>query len=256
MKQKLHYSIFLMFVITLSMNAQNKVWDFGNDDTNFPIDGTGVIGTEVRDGLTLVSGGSTFARVDNNNATWPDGYTSVKRLRGEGSSAVTDGLPTRRYMEIPVDGPVAVKLWFRFSGTSLPRAVVVSDASGTEIMRFDSTGDTSPLYIEADYTGPAGTLLVFQDANATNFYKLEISTDLLNVSNVFNSPSAEIKSVGERIFISNITAPTEVNIYALTGALVKSIKTNSDLDFGFNSGLYLAQIKTGEVVKTVKLIVK
>lgn len=256
MKQKLHYSILLMFVITLSMNAQNKIWDFGNDVTYFPIDATGVVGTQVRDGLTLVSGGSTFAKVDSNSATWPDGYTSVKRLRGEGSSAVSGGLPTRRYMEIPVDGPVAVKLWFRFSGSSTPRAVVVSDASGNEIMRFDSTGDTGPLYIEADYTGPAGTLLVFQDANATNFYKLEISTDLLNVSNVLNSPSAEIKSVGERIFISNITAPTEVNIYALTGALVKSLKTNSDLDFGFNSGLYLAQIKTGEVVKTVKLIVK
>lgn len=256
MIKKLLLTILPILSIVVGLEAQNKVWDFGNDETNFPIDGTGVVGTEVRDGLTLVSGGSLYARVDSNNASWPDGYSAVKRLRGEGNSSVTDGLPTRRYMQIPVDGPVAVKLWFRFSGTSTPRAVVVSDESGNEVMRLDSTGDTDPSFIQADYNGPAGNLLVFQDDNAVNYYKLEISSELLSIDNVTLSQETQVKAINDRIYISNVNAPTKVNIYAITGALVKSIQTSSELDFSFNTGLYLVNIKTDEHSKTVKLVVQ
>ena len=156
MKQKL-LLIILPMLFFGALSAQNKVWDFGNDVTNFPV-AAAFTDTQVRDGLTLVGGGSNFAKVEANSSSWPDSYTSTNRLKSEGNSTVILGLPTRRYMEFPVDGPVAVKLWFRFSGTSLPRSVEVTDATGAVVMRLDSPGDTDPRYIEANYNGGAGNV--------------------------------------------------------------------------------------------------
>ena len=47
---------------------------------------------------------------------------------------------------------------------------------------------------------------------------------------------------------------TEVNIYNITGALIKSFKTNIDTDFEFRTGLYIATVKTIEGKKAVKLL--
>lgn len=258
MTKKLLFIILpMLFFATLAI-AQNHVWDFGNDETNFPV-AAGFTDTRVIDGLTFVGGGSLFATVQaNGNETWPagpgEGYTSINRLRSEGSSSPSAGIPTRRYMQFTVTGPVSIKLWYRFSGTSLPRAVVVADASGTEIMRFNSLGDTDRRYIEGDYTGGAGDLLVFSEDNAVNYYKLEISSTLLSTDDFKSPVSSNIKAVGDRIYVSNVKTSTEVNIYSITGALVKSLKTNTDTDFSFKSGLWIASLKTSEGQKAVKLV--
>ncbi|MFD0988756.1 hypothetical protein ACFQ1R_01490 [Mariniflexile jejuense] len=72
------------------------------------------------------------------------------------------------------------------------------------------------------------------------------------VSNV----SSNVKSVGKRIYVSNVKSSTEVNIYSITGALVKSFKTNSDIDFEFKTGLWIATVKTFEGEKAVKLLTR
>jgi len=261
MKQKLLYFILSMLFSTTFAIAQNHIWDFGNDTANFPI-AAGFTDTKVIDGLTFVGGGSLFATVQaNGDETWPagpgEGYTSVNRLRGEGDSAVGgDGLPTRRYMEFPVNGPVAIKLWYRFSGTGTPRSIEVTDATGVTIMRFDNPGDTNRRYIEANYTGGAGNILVFMKDGAVNFYKLEISTMLLGTDDFKSPVSTNLKSIGNRIYVSNVTTNTEINIYSITGALVKSFKTNEDTDFSFKTGLWIATAKTDEGQKVVKLLVQ
>lgn len=255
MKQKLLLFILPVILFTATLQAQDKVWDFGNDVTNFPLDGTGFTDTQVRDGLTLVGGGSQYARVEANASTWTDGYTSTNRLRGEGNSNVSSGLPARRYMQFPVSGPVAVKLWYRFSGTSLPRSVEVTDATGAVIMRLDSPGDTDQRYIEANYTGGAGSILVFQDGNAVNYYKLEVSSTLLLSTKYDISPvSTNVQAKGNRIYVSNVKTSTEIKIYSITGALIKDFKTNNNTDFDFKSGLYIVTIKTIEGQKSVKLL--
>lgn len=74
-------------------------------------------------------------------------------------------------------------------------------------------------------------------------------------TNDFKSPvSANIKAVGNRIYVSNVKTSTEVNIYSITGDLIKSLKTNTDTDFSFRTGLYIATVKTDEGQKAVKLL--
>lgn len=253
MKQKLLLIILPVLIFTATLQAQNKVWDFGNDTANFPV-APGFSDTQVRDGLTLVGGGSNFATVEANSSTWPDTYSSTNRLKSEGSSSVSSGLPTRRYMEFPVSGPVAVKLWFRFSGTSLPRSVEVTDATGGVIMRLDSSGDTDPKYIEANYTGAAGNLLVFSDGNAVNYYKLEISSNLLSSDDFKTGTAVNVTSAKDRIYVSNVRSKTQVDIYSLTGALVKSFETSTDTDFQFKTGLWIATVKAEDGQKSVKLV--
>lgn len=72
------------------------------------------------------------------------------------------------------------------------------------------------------------------------------------VSNV----SSNVRAIGNRIYVSDVKASTEINIYSLSGALVKTIKTNNDTNFNFNSGLWIATVKTFEGTKAVKLLVQ
>ncbi len=256
MKKKILLLILPIMLLTATHQAQDKVWDFGNDETNFPV-APAFQDTRVIDGLTLVGGGSNFATVEANSSTWSDGYTSKNRLKSEGSSSVgSDGLPTRRYMEFPISGPVAVKLWYRFSGTGTPRAVIIADGTGAEIARFDSVGDTDTRYIEANYTGTDDSILVFSDGNAVNYYKLEVSSTLLSIIDQEITNNTSVRAINDRIFISNVNSNAEIAIYSITGALVKTVNTNSDLDFSFNPGLYIVRVTTPEGQKSVKLVVQ
>lgn len=66
--------------------------------------------------------------------------------------------------------------------------------------------------------------------------------------------STDVRAIGDRIYVSNVKSTSEINIYSITGALVKSFKTNEDTNFSFQSGLFIATIKTFEGAKSVKLL--
>ncbi|MFI1743895.1 T9SS type A sorting domain-containing protein [Thalassobellus sediminis] len=68
--------------------------------------------------------------------------------------------------------------------------------------------------------------------------------------------SSNIKAIGSRVYLSNVKSKTEVNIYSISGALVKTFKTNEDTNFEFKSGLWIATVKTFEGEKAVKFITK
>ncbi|AXP82418.1 hypothetical protein CJ739_3356 [Mariniflexile rhizosphaerae] len=68
--------------------------------------------------------------------------------------------------------------------------------------------------------------------------------------------SSNVKAIGNRIYVSNVKSATEVNIYSITGALVKTIKTNEDTDFNFKTGIWIATVKTFEGAKAVKLLTR
>lgn len=265
MKQKLLLLTLAISVFSSVLHAQDKVWDFGNDTTNWPVNATALTADTTVDGLTQVpGGGSSFGIIEPNSATWfpgtPEEYNSVNRWKSGGNSGIdpADGInfmPSRRYLTFPVNGPVAVKIWFRQGGTSTPRDLWVTDGV-QEVTHYVGQGDTDPQYLEANYTGGAGDLYVFFAGNAYNLYKLEISNTLLSTQEFNSGVSTSVKSIGDRIYISNVETSTDVNIYALTGALVKSFKTNYDTDFSFNSGFYIATITTSEGQKSVKLLVQ
>jgi hypothetical protein len=68
--------------------------------------------------------------------------------------------------------------------------------------------------------------------------------------------TSNVRAVGNRIYVSNVKSATEVNIYSITGALIKSFKTNTDTDFNFKSGIWIATVKTFEGAKAVKLLTR
>jgi hypothetical protein len=68
--------------------------------------------------------------------------------------------------------------------------------------------------------------------------------------------STNVQAAGNRIYVSNVKSTSEINIYSITGALVKSFKTNEDTNFSFKSGLWIATVKTFEGQKSVKLLIK
>lgn len=116
MKQKLLLLILPMLLLTVTLKAQNHVWDFGtNSSGNWPLNATALATTTVVDGLTLEpGGGSGFGVVDANNTTWfsgtPQEYVSSQRFKMGGKSDVdpavdgTNVLPTSRYITFPVSG--------------------------------------------------------------------------------------------------------------------------------------------------------
>ncbi|WP_338407115.1 T9SS type A sorting domain-containing protein [uncultured Flavobacterium sp.] len=261
MKKNLLFILLFVILFTANSQAQNKVWDFGNDVTNFPV-GPELSTTTVVDGLTLEpGGGSGFGVVESNSATWfadtAAEYVSVNRFKGGGNSNVdpSDGvtfMPTRRYLSFPVEGPVAVKIWMRQSGTSLPRALWVTDGTAA-VTHYDGLGDTDPQYMEANYTGGAGNLYILCAGNAYNLYKIEISSTLLGLNDLVSPVETNIRSVKNKIYVYNTKTSTDVKIYSITGALVKEFKTNSDIDFDFKAGIYIATLTTADGKKSVKL---
>jgi hypothetical protein len=76
----------------------------------------------------------------------------------------------------------------------------------------------------------------------------------LGLDDKISPVTTNVQAIGDRIYVSNVKSNTDVKIYSITGALVKAFKTNSDMDFTFISGLYIATVKTFEGQKSVKLL--
>tara|TARA_R110002096_G_scaffold231963_1_gene421836 strand:- start:2446 stop:3279 length:834 start_codon:yes stop_codon:yes gene_type:complete len=275
MKQKLLLFILPMLLLTVTIQAQTKIWDFGGDPAYtspeqiamWPIAAFNAAEatTVEKDKLFLVgdSSGDKFGQIENaGGATWDAGtgdeYTSVNRFKFNGGSNPTDNLPAYSYMYFPVTGAVDVKIWFR-SGSSSDTERILYISDGTTLLNSHQVvGTGEPQTITASYTGTGGNIYIY-DSNSFNLYKIVVTgagaSDLVLSASDFKSPvSTNIKAIGDRIYVSNVKLNTEVNIYSITGALVKSFKTNADTDFEFKSGLYIATVKTIEGQKAVKLL--
>lgn len=275
MKQQLLSFILPMLLFMATLQAQTKVWDFGGDPTYtspeqiamWPVvafnAAEGV--TVEKDNLFLVgdSSGDKFGEIENaGGATWnageTDEYSTINRFKFNGGSNPVDQLPSYSYMYFPVSGPVDVKIWFR-SGSSSDTERVLYISDGTTVLNsFQAVGNGDPETITASYTGTGGNIYIY-DSNSFNLYKIEVTgagADVLSIDDIDSAMSTSVKSVKDRIFISNVTSNTKVNIYSITGALVKTVNTNSDLDFSFDSGLYFAKISNAEGEKSVKLLVQ
>ena len=87
------------------------------------------------------------------------------------------------------------------------------------------------------------------------FAKISVSYDPLSI-NEFKNETAAVFSNGNQVMVSNVKSNTTIAIYAITGALVKTIETNSDTNFNLNSGFYIAKVKSSEGEKSVKLLVR
>ena len=81
-----------------------------------------------------------------------------------------------------------------------------------------------------------------------------ISNENLGVKD--NTPTSAVNVFGykNRIAISNVKSETSVAVYSITGAKIKSFKTNQDVDFESQNGVWIVIIKAADGQKSVKII--
>lgn len=272
MKTKLLSIALAMGLFATALNAQTKTWDFGNDHTTWPL-GSGITSnTVVVDNLGLYANApdaetqiSNFGAVTSSNASFPDGFTGSYRLQLNGAG-YTGGTflstPTQRFLYFNVSGACTVKVWFKTGSNGATRTVYVTD--GTTTIGSASTNDGTNndfAIITASYTGAAGRLYVYGGA-ACNLYKMEVtgatvSTPVMSTNNFKEGSLAKVFSNGKQVYVSNVLTSTQVDVYSMTGALVKTMKTEADTNFDFlNSGLYIVNLTSAGGRKSFKVAVQ
>ena len=167
-------------------------------------------------------------------------------------------MPTQRYLFIDVSGACTVKVWFKTGSNGSVRTMYVTDGATTVGSESTNTGSNADLAIlTANYTGSAGRLYIYGGASC-NLYKMEVTGATVNTTLSTDSFISELKANvftnNNQVSVSNITEATEINVYSITGQLVKSLNTTTDVDFELNTnGFYIVNMKSSEGQKSVKI---
>ncbi|WP_194765967.1 T9SS type A sorting domain-containing protein [Tamlana sp. I1] len=268
MKKQLLLIILPILLFSVSVQAQTKVWNF-SDESVWPIS-DGIATAQIVDKLTLEphpTSTKLFGQVDGSSQSFSDGFSSTNRFKVNGGSGATGALPTARFFKFIVKGDVSIKVWLKSGGGS-ERTFYVSDGINVlaEATKFydDTAGgvaeDGDPFILTASYTGADSDIYLY-DSNNFSVYKIEVSgpgaSDLvLSTNNAVSQVSTNVKAIGNQIHVSNVKLATAINIYSITGALVKTVEVSNDTSFSLKSGLYIATVKTAEGQKSVKLVLR
>ena len=271
MKRKLLYLTSIVLFSAFSMSAQTTIWDLGNNSstlnggtpvtTDWPTGDPFLVQT-VKSNLVIFPGtATTYGNIVAQTATNPfpsDGYTFINRFQTGGSSVAASGdaLPTSRYNYFNVSGACTVKVWFRGGNSSQTRSMFVSD--GTTIYGSAAAVNGAYVIFTANVTA-AGKIYVYGDAG-NNLYKIEVTgatvnTPSLGINDFQADAVSNIYSNGKLVFVSNVKSDTQVDVYGISGVLVKSFKTGSDTSFDLNTGIYVVKSKSAEGEKSEKVLV-
>ncbi|MDR6969399.1 hypothetical protein J2X31_003430 [Flavobacterium arsenatis] len=262
MKKTLLILIFATFLSVSNANAQT-VWDFGNS-SEWPESPGYAENTVVNNlGFFANTGTSTNyvgAIEANNSGLFSDDYSGTKRLKLNGASyesGTTDfSMPTKRYLFFAVTGACTVKVWFRTGGGGNRNLYVTDGTSVVGTIGSSTSGER--LILTANYTGGAGNLYIGGN-EASNIMKIQVSTNVgtttLNTDDFQLKATTNIFSNGKKVFVSNVQSETEVKVYNITGQLIKSFTTTSEIDFPLDQGMYIVNVKSGEgAQKSVKVL--
>ena len=255
MKKKILILILPMLFSAVFVNAQNRTWAIGTTSTEWPANlAQMTTGTQEINGLTLAAVSATFGgmAVAPSSIVFSDSYDPENEWKSNGSSLVTGVMPARRYFSFPVTGPSTIKVWFRVNGT-LGRACLISDGT-TLLGQMTDEDSTKPLLLTVSYTGAAGTIYVYSNSSI-NYHKIAVADVVLGLD-AKSVETTNVYSNGTQVFVSNVKSSTQINVYSVTGALVKSLKTDSDTSFDLNKGIYIVNAKSADGEKSVKVIVQ
>lgn len=276
MKKKLLYlTSFVLFSVS-AINAQTKVWEF-KDATIWPLSApitppataqeSNYLTETVVDKLGIFPGASTvknFGVINLSNGTFTDSYTSTTRFQVNGNGGVTGTtyLPVQRYLYLTVDGPCTVKVWFRHASSTAgaaDRSVLVTD--GANLVGSAAAPVSGSAIVTANYTTVGGGKLYIYSDNGVNLFKVEVTganvtTPALSTKNFQKELGITVYAKDSKIFLSNIKSSTNVEVYNVLGALVKSAQAEADTSLDINSGVYIVKAKSSEGEKAIKLIVQ
>jgi len=264
MKTKLLSLIFAMVLGSSITNAQTKTWDLGGGVAPWTIANSPYTSNVVVDNLGLqIQGGTGTANFGATNVsaktfpTTPE-YTSVNRfqLNGGGSPATGTFLPTQRFLYFAAAGSVSVQVLF-ISGGSGSRTLYVTNGT-TVLGSLTATDSTTPQVLTTTATVVNGYVYIYAD-QACNLYRVRVTgplgTTTLGTNDFKVGSTVDVFSNGKKVNISNVISSTQVDVYTMTGALVKSFKTDADTSFdSLNSGLYIVNVQSEEGRKSVKVV--
>lgn len=251
-------------VMTFSVKAQitvPKTWDFGNDTTNWPLNsGTGVADKTVDQlGLFSKADGSitNFAAITANSYTFPDGYAVANRLQLNGAGYTSGNFsitPTQRYLYFDVAGTANIKVWFRSGSNSAARTVYVTNGTSILAQATTDTAGTGVVISASKSTSGTERIYVFGD-NACNIFKITVESATLATVDITKS-TASIFAVGNLVHVKNLNVNTNISVYNMTGALVKTVSSKSDVAFDLKPGIYLINTTSEKGNKSQKVSVK
>jgi len=267
MKRKLLYlTSIVLFSAFSSINAQTKTWDFGTVaggwtspntagyTTNVVIDNLGIYPAEA-------AAPTSIGQVDNNNTTFTGtgGFSATQRFKMGGTSTVVGNIPTARFLYFTAAGSGTLTIWFRGGNNSSTRSISVSD--GTNVTTQASVNGANVTMV-VPYTNVNGNIYIYDDL-ACNIYRMEVVGPLgttalipaLGVDDFQADASSNVYSNGKLVFVSNVKSDTKVDVYGISGVLVKSFKTGSDTSFDLNTGIYVVKSKSAEGEKSAKVLV-
>ncbi len=92
----------------------------------------------------------------------------------------------------------------------------------------------------SDGWDPIPALIAADTALGTNKYDAVTSVNAVAYKN--------------NIVVSNVKSNTQVLVYGLNGALVKTLQVNADTSFNLNAGIWIVVLKNNEGQKSVKVM--
>jgi hypothetical protein len=262
MRTKLLSAALTMMLFTGITTAQTKTWDFSTWPETAGIGSDEIIVDML--GLHPIATNTNFGQVEANTATFDDGFTGTQRFKfNGGGSAGETFMPSQRYLFIDVDSDCQIKVWFKTASNGGTRTLFVTDGTASVGSATTNSGTVLDLAIlSANYTSATGGRLYIYGDQALNLYKVEVSGANVTTgvtsgidSNIYST--ANVFAAGKQVFVSNVKSKTQVDVYTVVGALVRSFETSEDTSFdSLTTGMYIVTVKSEEGQKSVKLVVQ
>jgi hypothetical protein len=291
MKKKLFLTLSFMLIAIVSQ-AQIKVWNFaGTELAGYD----NVIGDNTKiEAILYSSGVGVSGQADTSNNIGNIGTVNDKvfyvsggqdRLRGNVGGITRYNDETKTIFE-------------PFFGVGVPYGRLYVNGSGSDSSRYFgfnlAIGESITMYYYIDTSVAENLTIASPDGNYTNIpidnvtskiayelhlnatdattaglYKVYSGAGKLCVGRIYETNitlglksnsliSTNIQVVGNTVYLTNVNSNTEINVYSMSGSLVKSLKTKTDTNFDLNlaAGVYVVKAKSAEGEKSIKAIIK
>ncbi len=270
-----------MLFAAVSVNAQIKVWDFGGETVanfgsytfqnmltpaalNAWYPGTVTAGStavnlpaaiDITTGLLRWTGGTNSDRlrvVDTNISRWD---TSVSA-----GSANYSYLTGRMYVNS--SNASSRGLWITLTAGQEITIIARADADGGTLNFGTQTAALNLAMTEYHFTAAtAGEYQIYGSVGKPSFYRLYLGnvttpTTALSTSSFQKASDVIVFAKDNKIYLSNLKSKTQVSVYNVLGALVKTAQADADTSLDIDSGVYIVNAKSADGEKSVKVIVK
>lgn len=268
MKKTLLCLTSIMLFSVSAIYAQTTSWTFDNT-TTWPTAGLVSGGpTVVIEKLGCVphngTSTNTFAAQQALTIGYSDGTSYTSIIKTNGSGGAVNYRPVLRYFYFNIDGNATVKVWFRHGSTSTTgtRTLFLTNEGSPDATLVGSTPVEMGAAGILNYTTTtgAGKYYLYGD-NSLYISKIEVTganvtTPALSTKDFQKELDITVYAKDSKIFLSNIKSSTNIEVYNVLGALVKSAQAEADTSLDINSGVYIVKAKSSEGEKAVKVMVQ